>query len=115
AYFQALDRRAEVVVADLAEGLRTEANYLLTSAAIEVRAQVFYPLYDRCLAAGRAGFSVAAITKDEDRHLGEMKDGLARVVGDWRPRLEAVLEAERSLFGGFLEAMEAAMVVQRAA
>jgi hypothetical protein len=115
AYFQALDRRAEVVVADLAEGLRTEANYLLTSAAIEVRAQVFYPLYDRCLAEGRAGFSVAAITKDEDRHLGEMKDGLARVVGDWRPRLEAVLEAERSLFGGFLEAMEAAMVVQRAA
>jgi hypothetical protein len=114
AYFQALDRRAETVVADLTDGIRVEANYLLTSAAIEVRAQVFYPLYDRCLAEARAGFSVAAITKDEDRHLGEMKEGLARVVGAWRPRLEQVLAAERTLFGGFLDAMEAAVVAQRA-
>ena len=115
AYFQALDRRAEALVADLADDVRVEANYLLTSAAIEVRAQVFYPLYDRCLAEGRAGFSVAAITKDEDRHLGEMKDGLARAVGDWRPRMEAVLAAESTHFGQFLGAMELALVAERAA
>lgn len=115
AYFQALDRWAETVVADLAEDVRVEANYLLTSAAIEVRAQVFYPLYDRCLAEGRAGFSVAAIAKDEDRHLAEMKDGLSRVAGDWRVRLEAVLAAEGTHFGQFLAAAEMALLAQRAA
>ena len=114
-YFQALDHRAEQVVADLPAGLRAEVNYLLTSAAIEVRAQVFYPRYDRCLAAARAGFSVAAITKDEDRHLAEMADGLAHLVDGWRERLEPVLAAEQSLFGGFLAAMHEAMAVARAA
>jgi len=114
-YFQALDRHAEQVVADLPPSLRAEVNYLLTSAAIEVRAQVFYPRYDRCLAAARAGFSVAAITKDEDRHLAEMADGLARLVDGWRERIEPVLAEEQRLFGGFLAAMHEAMAVARAA
>ena len=114
-YFQALDHRAEEMVAELAPGARGEANYLLTSAAIEVRAQVFYPSYDRLLAAHRAGFSVAAITKDEDRHLGEMKDGLARSMPDWRARLEPVLAAEETLFAALLASMEAAIAVARAA
>ena len=114
-YFQALDRRAETVVAELPPDIRGEVNYLLTSAAIEVRAQVFYPRYDRCLAAARAGFSVAAITKDEDRHLAEMKDGLAHLWGGWREKLEPVLVAEQTLFGGFLSAMHQALSVARAA
>jgi len=115
AYFQALDHRAEDLVADLPEALRAEANYLLTSAVIEVRAQVFYPLYDRCLSEGRAGFSVAAITKDEDRHLSEMQDGLARVMSNWPARLDAVLSAEQTLFGGFLDAVEMALGAARRA
>jgi hypothetical protein len=115
AYFQALDHRAEDLVADLPEAVRAEANYLLTSAVIEVRAQVFYPLYDSCLTEGRAGFSVAAITKDEDRHLSEMKDGLARVMDNWPARLEAVLSAEQTLFGGFLDAVEMALGAARRA
>src|SRR6185369_15457768 len=48
-YLQALDRRAEEALLDLDPAERAEANYHLTSAAIEVRAQVFYPLYDQCL------------------------------------------------------------------
>jgi len=115
AYFQALDHRAEDLVADLPEAVRAEANYLLTSAAIEVRAQVFYPLYDSCLTEGRAGFSVAAITKDEDRHLSEMKDGLARVMTNWRARLEAGLSAVQTRFGGFLDAVEMALGAARRA
>ena len=62
-YLQALDHRAEEALGDLPDGERAEANYLLTSAAIEVRAQVFYPVYDRTLQAHDAGFSVAAITQ----------------------------------------------------
>jgi len=95
-YLQALDRRAE-------------ANYHLTSAAIEVRAQVFYPTYDQCLQANGVGFSVAAISKDEDRHLEEMAAGLERTLPEWRRRLEAVLAAEEALFTRFLAAVEAAL------
>ena len=108
-YLQALDHRAEEALADLPEGARAEANYLLTSAAIEVRAQVFYPIYEQRLRAHAAGFSVAAITKDEDRHLGEMADGLARALPDWRRRLEPLLAAEEALFSRFLSAVEAAL------
>ena len=106
-YLQALDRCAEEALGDLPEAARAEANYLLTSAAVEVRAQVFYPIYDQRLRALGAGFSVAAISKDEDRHLAEMSGGLARQLGEWRPRLEPVLAAEEALFGRLLTAFEA--------
>lgn len=105
-YLQALDHRAEETLADLPEDLRSEANYLLTSAAVEVRAQVFYPAYERTLKACDAGFSVAAITKDEDRHLDEMAAGLQAVLPDWRDRFVPLLAAEEALFARFLTAIE---------
>ncbi len=105
-YLQALDHRAEETLGDLPPELRAEANYLLTSAAVEVRAQVFYPAYDRTLKACEAGFSVAAITKDEDRHLDEMSAGLDAVLPDWKARFEPLLAAEEALFARFLGAIE---------
>jgi len=108
-YLQALDRRAEEALLDLPPAARAEANYHLTSAAVEVRAQVFYPIYDQCLQANRVGFSVSAISKDEDRHLEEMAVGLERALPDWRRRLEAVLAAEEALYARFLIAVEAAL------
>jgi len=108
-YLQALDRRAEEALMDLPPTARAEANYHLTSAAVEVRAQVFYPIYDQCLQANRVGFSVSAISKDEDRHLEEMAAGLERSLPGWRGRLEAVLAAEEALYARFLAAVEAAL------
>jgi hypothetical protein len=108
-YLQALDRRAEEALLDLPADERGEANYRLTSAAVEVRAQVFYPIYDDCLRGSGAGFSVAAISKDEDRHLDEMAAGLEQSLPDWRRRLEAVLAAEEALYARFLAAVEAAL------
>ena len=112
-YLQALDRRAEEALLDLDPAERAEANYHLTSAAIEVRAQVFYPLYDQCLKDNRIGFSVAAISKDEDRHLEEMAMGLERSLPEWRRRLEAVLAAEEALYARFLAAVEDALPASR--
>jgi hypothetical protein len=112
-YLQALDRRAEEALLDLDPAERAEANYHLTSAAIEVRAQVFYPLYDQCLKDNRVGFSVAAISKDEDRHLEEMAVGLERSLPEWRRRLEAVLAAEEALYARFLAAVEEALPASR--
>ncbi|HEY6475996.1 MAG TPA: hypothetical protein VI456_05400, partial [Polyangia bacterium] len=105
-YLQALDHRAEEALGDLPDGDRAEANYLLTSAAVEVRAQVFYPLYERTLRAHDAGFSVSAISKDEDRHLEEMAAGLSGELPDWQRRLEPLLAAEEALFARFLGAIE---------
>lgn len=104
-YFQELDRAAETVLASVPESLRAETNYLLTSAAIEVRAQMFYPLYERRLRALGATFSVSSITKDESRHLADMADRLAAGLGDWRSTLEPLLAEEERLFAGFLDAI----------
>jgi hypothetical protein len=108
-YLQALDHRAEEALGDLPAAERAEANYLLTSAAVEVRAQVFYPVYDRMLKGHDAGFSVAAISKDEDRHLDEMAAGLQANLADWQRRLEPLLAAEEALFARFLGAVEDAV------
>jgi hypothetical protein len=114
-YFQAIDQRAEEALATRGdtEGrkealARAEANYLLTSAAIEVRAQAFYPIYEQRLRAHGAPFSVAAITRDEDRHLQEMSERLQTVLGPELGTLDAVLAGEEDLYGQFLGAAEAA-------
>jgi hypothetical protein len=107
-YLQGVDAAAEAALDDLSEESRIEVNYLLTSAAIEVRAQAFYPLYETRLRAAGISVSVAAIMKDEDRHLGEMAQGLAALLPDWRGRLERVLQAEAVLFARFVDAIAAA-------
>ena len=107
AYLQGVDQAAAEALADLPEDTRADINYVLTSAAIEIRAQAFYPLYESCLRATGASFSVSAILKDEDRHLGEMAAQLAARLPDWRRRLERVLEVERDLFAAFMAAVSA--------
>lgn len=107
-YFQAVDQAAERALADLPESARTEPNYLLTSAAIEIRAQAFYPLYEAALRAAGAPFSVAAIQRDEDRHLAAMAAQLAAALPDAPARLERVLAAEERLFDAWLDALESA-------
>jgi hypothetical protein len=110
AYMQGLDAAAADALADLPEAGRAEANYRLTSAAIEVRAQVFYPIYERSLRASGATFSVAPIMRDEDRHLDEMAASLETLLGpEAGPRrLEPLLAVEERLFAGFLDAVESA-------
>jgi hypothetical protein len=117
-YLQAIDGEAEALLADPTNpgsGSRVDANYLLTSAAIEVRAQVFYPIYDRLLTERGIGFSVAAIAKDEDKHLAEMASGLARVLPEWRQKLELLLMAEERYFCRFLDATRSALELAHAA
>jgi hypothetical protein len=90
----------------LSDGARAEANYLLTSAAIEVRAQAFYPVYEQRLRAHGAPFSVSAITKDEDRHLQEMSERLQALLGAAPRGLDGLLVEEEALYGRFLAALE---------
>jgi hypothetical protein len=107
AYLQAVDHAAQATLSDLTEQERVEVNYLLSSAAIEVRAEAFYPLYEERLRAHGVPVSVAAILRDEDRHLAEMATRLDAALPSWRPRLEAVLDAEARFFATFLQAVAA--------
>jgi hypothetical protein len=114
-YLQAVDHAAEAALADLPEAIRPAANYLLSSAAIEVRAQAFYPLSESRLRAHGVAVSVAAIMRDEDRHLAEMATRLEALLPDWRGRIEAVLETEQRVFAGFVEALAGAVAETAAA
>jgi len=105
-----VDHAAEDALADVPGPARAEANYLLSSAAIEVRAQAFYPLYERRLREHGIAVSVAAIMRDEDRHLTEMAAGLEQGVPGWRARLETVLETEERLFARFVGFLSAALL-----
>jgi hypothetical protein len=107
-YLQEVDSAASATLEDVPESSRSELNYLLTSAAIEVRAQAFYPVYEARLRAAGATLSVAAILRDEDRHLSEMAQRLAAALPGWRARLEAVLVEESASFATFLAAVAAA-------
>lgn len=109
-YLQEVDRACEALLAHLPEPRRTEANYLLSSYAIEVRAHAFYPLYEAALRAADAPFSVRAIQRDEDRHLAEMNERLRAHFGaDAEPLLARALEREATAFARWEAAMAAAV------
>ena len=109
AYLQNLDRTAQDVLSDVREDGRDDLNYLLTSAAVEIRAQAFYPLYESCLRAAGVKISVASIIRDEVRHSSEMATLLDERLPDWRSRLVRVMDRERLLFGEFLAALREAL------
>lgn len=110
AYFQAVDAEAAAQVsaqaAELGESREArpvaEACYLLTSAAIEVRAHVFYPAYQEQLQLSGSHVSVASIIADEQAHLQQMASGLPRVLPDWRSALKRTLEVEEMAFSRYL-------------
>jgi len=110
-YMQGVDRACERLLAplDLPERERAEANYLLSTAAIEVRAEAFYPLYEECLQAAGAPFSVNGILKDELRHLAEMQESLtATLPTDWEHLVDEAVDAESECFERWLAAIRAA-------
>lgn len=109
-YMQGVDRGCEELLAstDLEAASRCEANYLLSTAAIEIRAEAFYPLYEQCLQAAGAPFSVKSILKDELRHLEEMRESLGRLFPDcWRQLVSQAVALESTCFERWLEEMQA--------
>lgn len=113
-YLQEVDRACEELLAHLPEPARAEANYMLSSTAIEVRAQAFYPLYEAALRAAGAPFSVRAIQRDEDRHLAELRARLHAHCGAAAATLlTRALDRERTAFARWESSMAA--VVKSAA
>ena len=100
-YLQQVDRACEKIVANcgLSFDDQNEANYILSSVAIEVRADCFYPVYEQCLVDAGAPFSVASILKDEVKHLQEMGEKAAALFGDnWGDVFDQAFAAESDFF-----------------
>ncbi|MFT7669459.1 MAG: hypothetical protein ACI8X5_002161 [Planctomycetota bacterium] len=109
-YMQDIDRACEKLLLPYAfeDALRSDANYLLSTAAIEIRADAFYPVYEDCLQIAGAKFSVKSILKDELRHLAEIRESLERLLpGDWASLVARAVEAEGACFKGWLVAVNA--------
>ncbi len=102
-YFQAVDRSA----ADVLPGHSQDVCYVMTSTAIEIRAQCFYPAYQRVLGEHGAAASMASIINDEQGHLQHMAARLPAVVDDWEARLASVMQTEERAFCAWLDAIEA--------
>lgn len=98
-YFQAIDAAAARCVGEL-EG---EACYWLTSTAIELRAQSFYPAYQQALQRAGAPLSVQSIISDEHEHLEQMGKALPRHLANWREALQQVMAVEESSFCVYLD------------
>ncbi|MFT7517464.1 MAG: hypothetical protein ACI84O_001256 [Myxococcota bacterium] len=115
-YLQQVDRACEKIIADsgLAFDDQSEANYLLSSVAIEVRADCFYPVYEQCLVDAGAPFSVASILKDEVKHLKEMGDKAAILFGkNWREVFDQAFAAESKFFIDWASNIESAALTSQ--
>jgi hypothetical protein len=109
-YFQAVDHAGAAALgrAD------AEASYLLTSAAIEIRARAFYPAYQEVLEAAGSRVSVQSILNDEVEHLSEMQKRLQAAGPEWRTQLERVMLVEQRAFAELLDAFDAAVLAHHA-
>lgn len=94
---------------------RSEANYLLSSFAIEIRAEAFYPMYEQVLQDAGAPFSVRAILKDELRHLAEMAERTREIFGSkWEALMDAVVAKESACFDCWVSVITQGAIEQRA-
>lgn len=106
AYLQGVDHGCEELLAglNLEEPARSEANYLLSSFIIEIRAEAFYPMYEQVLQDAGAPFSVRSILKDEERHLAEMFERTQELFGDaWSGIMDAAVAEESVCFEGWVD------------
>lgn len=107
-YFQRIDQEgARLVAAERGVRAPEEACYLLTSAAIELRARSFYPDYQAALENVGSPVSVSSIIGDEQAHLEHMASELPQRLDNWEALLERVMLVEEEHFVRYLNEVEA--------
>ena len=74
------------------------AAYLLTTYAIEVRADMLYPVYQEKLKSVDSPVSVRSIIVEEEGHLEEMISSMEREIPDWQTHAEQCTLVEQHLF-----------------
>lgn len=76
--------------------------YLYVTQAVEVRAGWLYHLYERVLRESGHWLSLRSVIAEEDLHLAQMDQELARRDPSYRERAPRFLDLEAGLFAGWL-------------
>lgn len=74
------------------------ASYLFVTYAIEVRADILYPIYQEVLSAHASKVTVKSIILEEEGHLEEMIVQLRDFDQDWEKHAQHILTIEEALF-----------------
>lgn len=90
---------------DLAGKALRYASYLFVTYAIEVRADLLYPVYQDVLTEHQSRVMVKSIILEEEGHLEEMIAMLGRFNPDWKQYADEVTAIETRLFGEWFNAL----------
>lgn len=85
------------------------AAYLLVTYAIEVRADLIYPIYQKVLSEGKSKVSVRSIIIEEQGHLEEMIVQLKNSMPDWESHAEKVIAMEQELYTNWISDLAKAL------
>jgi bacterioferritin (cytochrome b1) len=88
------------------------AAYLLVTYAIEVRADVLYPIYQDGLDALGSKVNVKSIIAEEEGHLEEMIHQLNSFSPQWEMYANKALEIENELFNEWVHALSQKVQIQ---
>ena len=78
------------------------AAYLLVTYAIEVRADLIYPIYQEVLNKHKSKVSVRSIIIEEQGHLEEMISQLKSFAEDWEAHAEKIIAIEDKLYHSWI-------------
>lgn len=81
------------------------AAYLFVTYAIEVRADLLYPVYQAALDKAQSKVMVRSIIVEEEGHLEEMINQLNRFATDWEAHAQHVQMLEQQLFDVWMAAI----------
>ncbi len=82
------------------------ASYLLVTYAIELRADVLYPVYQDELTLQGSKVTVKSIILEEEGHLQEMIVQLRQFSPDWEKHASLVCAVEKKLFNSWIEGIK---------
>lgn len=86
------------------------AAYLLVTYAIELRADVLYPIYQEVLDANESKIMVKSIILEEQGHLEEMISQLDSYLKDWNEHAYEIIKMEEMLFDEWIESIKGEIV-----
>jgi len=103
-YLHQLDMKISRYLSQLGfEGNRLRyGSYLLTTYAIEERADVIYPAYEKVLNDTGSSINVRLIIAEEAGHLEEMNRQMAAYFDEWEKKAKMSLEFEERLYENWL-------------
>jgi hypothetical protein len=85
------------------------AAYLLVTYAIEVRADLIYPIYQDVLQQARSKVSVRSIIIEEQGHLEEMTAQLKNFDANWEEHARKIIAIEYKLYHNWIEDLSKAI------